>query len=181
MKNSKTVLFSAFRYLLPSAYENWLERMAEEGWYIDHFRQWSSVIMTLRRGEPKKYRFVYDPQVSPRKEYISTYEQFGWEYLGRMASAHMWRMEYNGERPQAFSDQESLVKRNKRTIAAVSVSFTIFLVTVLVVGAMLLVYNNSLSAADRTQIIIAEGLFGVIMLALGTVMLFLWKNESHGN
>jgi hypothetical protein len=82
-------------------------------------------------GKPKKYRFVYDPQVSPRKEYIATYEQFGWEYLGRMASAHFWRMEYEGERPQAFSDQEGLVDRNRRNLIAVSVSFFIFLAAVI--------------------------------------------------
>ena len=179
MIDKKTVLLSAFRHLLPSDYEDWMEKMAAQGWYIDRFRQWSSIIMTFYRGEPKKYRFVYDPQVTPRNDYISTYEQFGWEYLGRMASAHMWRMEYKDERPQAFSDQESIVKRNKRTIAAVSVSFIIFLITVLVIGALLLFMGKSLSAADRTQIIIAEGLFGTIMLALGTVMLFLRKNETR--
>jgi len=179
MTDRKIVLFSAFRYLLPSDYENWLERMAAEGWHINRFRQWSSIVMTFRRGEPKRYRFVYDPQVSPRKEYIATYEQFGWEYLGRMASAHFWRMEYEGERPEAFSDQESIVRRNKRTIAAVSVSFSIFLITVLVVGILLLFFADSLSEIDRTQVVVAEGFFGVITIALGTVMVFLRKNESR--
>ena len=179
MTDRKIVLFSAFRYLLPSDYENWLERMAAEGWHINRFRQWSSIVMTFRRGEPKRYRFVYDPQVSPRKEYIATYEQFGWEYLGRMASAHFWRMEYEGERPEAFSDQESIVRRNKRTIAAVSVSFSIFLITVLVVGILLLFFADSLSEIDRTQVVVAEGFFGVITIALGTVMVFIRKNESR--
>ena len=179
MTDRKIVLFSAFRYLLPSDYENWLERMAAEGWHINRFRQWSSIVMTFRRGEPKRYRFVYDPQVSPRKEYIATYEQFGWEYLGRMASAHFWRMEYEGERPEAFSDQESIARRNKRTIAAVSVSFSIFLITVLVVGILLLFFADSLSEIDRTQVVVAEGFFGVITIALGTVMVFLRKNESR--
>ena len=179
MTDRKIVLFSAFRYLLPSDYENWLERMAAEGWHINRFRQWSSIVMTFRRGEPKRYRFVYDPQVSPRKEYIATYEQFGWEYLGRMASAHFWRMEYEGDRPEAFSDQESIVRRNKRTIAAVSVSFSIFLITVLVVGILLLFFADSLSEIDRTQVVVAEGFFGVITIALGTVMVFLRKNESR--
>ena len=178
MTDRKIMLFSAFRCLLPSDYENWLERMAAEGWHINGMRQWSSIVMTFRRGEPKKYRFVYDPQVSPRKEYIATYEQFGWDYLGRMASAHIWRMEYEGERPEAFSDHESLVRRNRRTIAAVSVSFTIFLITVLVVGILLLFFADSLSETDRMQVVIAEGFFGVITIALGAVMVFLRKNES---
>lgn len=179
MTDRRIVLFPAFRNLLPSDFENWLERMAAEGWHIRGIRQWSSIVMTFRRGKPKKYRFVYDPQVSPRKEYIATYEQFGWDYLGRMASAHIWRMEYEGERPEAFSDQESIVRRNRRTTAAVSVSFSLFLVTVLVVGILLLFFADSLSETDRMQVVIAEGLFGVITIALGAVILFLRRNESR--
>ena len=179
MTDKKTVLFSAFRYVLPSDYENWLERMAAEGWHINRFRQWSSIIMIFKRGAPKQYRFVYDPQVSPRKEYIPTYEQFGWEYLGRMASSHIWRMEYAGERPEAFSDHESIVKRNRRIIAAVSVSFSIFLVAVMVIGILLIFYSDTLSNPDRIQLAIAEGFFGVIMLMLGVIIFFLRKNETR--
>jgi hypothetical protein len=179
MSDRKIVLFSAFRRLLPSDYENWLEQMALQGWHIDRFRQWSSIILVFKRGEPKRYRFVYDPQVSPRKEYIPTYEQFGWEYLGRMASAHFWRMEYEGERPEAFSDSESIVKRNRRTVTAVSVSFFIFLAAVLSIGIILVFFTDTLSGSDRTQLIIAEGFFGLIFLLLGMVMFFLRKNESH--
>jgi hypothetical protein len=179
MSDRKIALFSAFRYLLPSDYENWLERMAAEGWHINRFRQWNSIFMIFRKGAPKRYRFAYDPQVSPRKEYIPTYEQFGWEYLGRMASAHFWRMEYERERPEAFSDHESIVKRNRRTIAAVSVSFLIFFVTVLTIGILLLFFADTISNSDRTQLIFAEGFFGVISILLGMVMLFLMKSKSR--
>ncbi len=179
MNDKKIVLFSAFRHLIPSDFESWLELMAAKGWHIDSIRQWSSILMTFKRGESKKCRFVYDPQVSPRKEYIATYEQFGWEYLGRMASAHIWRMEYEGERPEAFSDHESLIKRNRRNITAASVSFTIFLITTLVVGILLLFFTDSLSETDRIQVVIAEGFFGLITIALGTVMVLLRKNESR--
>jgi hypothetical protein len=176
MSDSKIVWFSAFRHLIPSDYEDWLERLAAEGWHINHFRQWSSVFMTFQRGEPKKYRFFYDPQVSPRKEYIATYEQFGWEYLGRMASAHFWRIEYEGERPQALSDQEGLVDRNRRNFIAVSVSFFIFLAAVVAIGLALGFASDSLSAGDRTQLIFAGIFFGVILLALGYAMFRMWKN-----
>jgi hypothetical protein len=179
MTDKKIVLFPVFRYLIPSDFENWLERMAAQGWHISGFRQWNSLIMTLTKGSPKKYRFVYDPQVSPRTEYIATYEQFGWEYLGRMASSHFWRMEYKDERPEAFSDRESMVKRNRRIIAAASVSFTIFLITVVAIGIILLFFADSLSETDRNQVIIAEGFFGAITIAIGTVMIFLRKNESR--
>ncbi len=88
-------------------------------------------------------------------------------------------MEYEGERPEAFSDHESIVKRNRRTIAAVSVSFIIFLMAVLAIGMVLLFFADSLSNTDRTQLVIAEGFFGVIVIALGVIMLFLRKNKSR--
>jgi uncharacterized membrane protein YeiB len=179
MSDRKIVLFSAFRHLLPSDYENWLERMAADGWHINHFRQWNSIFMTFQLGKPKRYRFVYDPQVSPRKEYIATYKQFGWEYLGRMASAHFWRMEYEFERPQAFSDQEELVDRNRRNIIAVSVSFFIFLAAVIAIGLTLGFASDSLSAGDKTQLIIAVIFFGSIALALGYIMFLMWKNQMR--
>lgn len=176
MSDRKIVYFSAFRHLLPSDYESWLEQMAADGWHIHHFRQWSSLFMTFQRGKPKKYRFVYDPQVAPRPEYIATYEQFGWEYLGRMASAHFWRMEYEGKRPQAFSDLEGLVDRNRRNAIAVSVSFFIFLAGVTAITLALGFASDSLSAGDRIQLIIADMFFGMITLALGYIMYLMWKN-----
>jgi len=179
MTGKKTVMFPAFRRVVPSDFENWLEQMASEGWHVNNIRQWSSIVMTFRKGEPKKYRFVYDPQVSPRKEYIATYEQFGWEYLGRMASAHIWRMEYDDKRPEAFSDHASNVKRNRSNFVAVSVSFIIFLVTVLVIGILLLFFTDSLSEMDRLQVIIADGVFSAIAIVLGVVMIILKRNESR--
>ena len=176
MSDRKIVYFSAFRHLLPSDYENWLERMAADGWHIHHFRQWNSLFMTFQRDKPKKYRFVYDPQVAPRPEYIATYEQFGWEYLGSMASAHFWRMEYEGERPQAFSDLEGLVDRNRRNAIAISVSFFIFLAGVIAITLALGFASDSLSVGDRIQLIIADIFFGMIALALGYIMYLMWKN-----
>jgi hypothetical protein len=178
MKDKRIVWFSAFRHLVPADYETWLETMADEGWHINHFRQWSSIFMILKRGEPKHYRYVYDPQASPRKDYIATYEQFGWHYLGRMASAHFWRMEYTGKRPEAFSDSDSVVARNRRTMMAVSVSFFIFIFLDLFFAGMQLFFSKSFSDADRTQIIAAEVFFFILMVALGIVMLIIRKNEK---
>jgi hypothetical protein len=179
MNNKKIVFFSAFRNLVPSDYENWLESMAARGWHVSRFRQWSSMIMVFTRAEPGKYRFVYDIQVSPKQDYFSMYEEFGWEYLGRMASAHVWRMPYDEERPEAFSDSESLVKRTRRTIAAVSVSFFIFLMAVITIGLVLLFSAGALSETNQLHLVIAEGVFGLAAIALGSVMVILRKNQSR--
>jgi hypothetical protein len=153
--------------------------MAAGGWHVDQFRQWSSVFMVLRRSKPAKYRFTYDVQVSPRDDYFTTYRDFGWEYLGRMASAHIWRMQYEGQRPAAFSERQTLTERNRRNIRAVSVSFFIFLAAVITMAFVLGFAGDSLSGTDRLQVIIAEAVFGCIVLALGLVMVLLRKNESR--
>ncbi|MFA5375566.1 MAG: DUF2812 domain-containing protein [Dehalococcoidia bacterium] len=181
MKDKKTVLFSAFRggNVVPANFENWFERMAAEGWHVDRIRQWNSLWMTFKKGEPRKYRFVCDMQFSERKEYRATYEQFGWQFLGRMASFRVWRMEYQGQRPEAFTDKESVVARNRRTVQAVSVSFTLFLIMSIFYAVWFIFFPDSLSAGDRTQIIAAEAVFLVCAILLGIVMLRIWRNRRR--
>jgi hypothetical protein len=181
MKDKKIVLFSAFRggNVVPANFENWFERMAAEGWHINRVRQWNSLWMTFKKGEPRKYRFVCDMQASPRKDYRATYEQFGWECLGRMASMYVWRMEYQGQRPEAFTDKESVVARNRRTVQAVSVSFTLFLIMIVSYSVWLIFFPDSLSAGDRAQMIAVVALFSVFEILLGIVMLYIWKNRRR--
>lgn len=177
MSGTMVVLFPALRHVVPSDYEAWFEQMAAEGWHIDTIKQWDSVFIKFHRGIPKQYRFVYDPQVSPRKDYIPFYEQFRWEHLGCMASAHIWRMEYDGERPQAFSDQEGLAERNRHNITAASVSFFLFLAAVIVLSLAAGFAADSLSVGARNQLIAAATVFGAIDLALGYVLIQMWKSR----
>jgi len=122
MKTKKVVWLSAFKHVIPADYENWLEEMALQGWNIDRIGQWSSIRLVFMRTPPKKYRYVYDIQPNPKKDYRATYEQFGWECVGIMASCFIWRKEYSDERPEAFSDMQSIKDRNKRVVRASSVS-----------------------------------------------------------
>ena len=83
--------------------------------------------MTFHKTEPKRYRYVFDLNAFPRKEYTATYEQFGWEFMGQMASCFIWRKEYPGQRPESFTDQDSLTRRNKRVRNAVLACFLVAL------------------------------------------------------
>lgn len=96
-----------------------------------------------------------------------------------MASAHIWRMEYEGERPEAFSDQEDLSDRNRRNLKAASVSFFLFLAGVLTILLSLRFASNSLSVGDRNQLFYAAIFFGVIALGIGYFMIQMWKNRSR--
>jgi len=128
MKDKKTYWLTAFRYVVPADYEKWFEELAADGWHPVRVGQWSSIAMRFRKGEPKKYRYVVDMQPAPKKEYKTTYKDFGWEFVGQMASAYVWRREYAGERPESFSDIDSRRGRNRRFIWAVAVSFAAFLI-----------------------------------------------------
>ena len=123
MKNTKTVWFSAYRWVVPADYEAWLETLAKQGWNLQRIRQWDSIRMTFHKTEPKQYRYVFDLNAFPKKDYKATYQQFGWEFMGQMASCFIWRKEYTGERPESFTDQDSLTRRNKRVRMAVHAAF----------------------------------------------------------
>lgn len=177
MKNTKTVWLSAFTNVVPADYENWLEQLAFQGWNIDHIAQWSSVVMTFHSSEPKKYRYIYDIQAFPKNEYKATYEQFGWEFVGQMASCFIWRKLYTDKRPESFTSLESLEKRNKQVVYAVSVSFTMFLIVSLVLITNLIIAFSSLSTSDKVQFILGTILSSSFTLYLGYVMRKIYKNR----
>lgn len=179
MKNKKTVWLSAFTNVVPADYEKWLEDLASQGWHVDKIGQWSSIYMTFKHGKPKKYRFVYDMQAVPKKDYKTTYEQFGWEFVGQMASAFIWRKEYTQERPESFSDQESLEKRSKRVIAAASVSFILFLLAAIIVTVCFAVNFRNLVPGDILQFILGMVLTYVFTGYMGYVMNKINKNKQR--
>ena len=177
MKNKKTVWLSVFRNVVPADYEIWLEQLAMQGWNIDQIGQWSSVAMTFHRSEPKKYRYIYDLKACPKKEYKSTYEQFGWELVGQMASCFIWRKEYTDKRPESFTNHESLEKRNKQVISAVSVSFIMFLIVSIVLITDFIITFSNLSTSSIVQFILGTVLSFAFTLYLGYVMKKIYNNR----
>ncbi len=174
MSNKKVFWCTAFRYVVPADYENWFEKLAAAGWHPVKVGQWSSIAMRFAKGEPKKYRYVVDMQPLPKKEYKQTYEEFGWEFVGQMASAMVWRREYENERPESFSDVQSRRGRGRRFIGAASVSFILFLLGA--IGFGLGAIFSQLSASDRLQFALAAGFLLVLAAMMGAVLLKMRKN-----
>ncbi len=174
MKDRKTFICSAFRYVIPADCENWFEGLAAKGWHPVKVGQWSSLVMRFKKAEPKKYRYVVDMQPFPRNEYKQTYKDFGWEFVGQMASAYVWRREYEGARPESFSDKDSVKGRNRRFVGAVSVSFILFLLGGIGSAAGLIFGNND--PIDQMQFGIMSALCFAAAAALGLVMRKMRKN-----
>jgi len=177
MKNTKTVWLSGFTNVVPADYENWIEKLALQGWNVDHIGQWSSVVMTFRRSEPHKYRYIYDLQAFPKKEYKATYEQFGWEFVGQMASGFIWRKLYTDKRPESFTSLESLEKRSKQVVSAVAVSFIIFLIVSMVLIISFIVTFSNLTTGGILQFILGISLSFAFTIYLGYVMRKIYKNR----
>ncbi|MGI5891522.1 MAG: DUF2812 domain-containing protein [Bacillota bacterium] len=177
MRDKKTVWFSTFTKVVPADYEQWLEQLAQEGWHVEHIGQWSSIAMTFHRGQPKKYRYVFDLQAFPKPDYRATYEQFGWELVGQMASCYIWRKEYIDQRPESFSNSESREKRNKNVLAAVSVSFIALLVLTIILLLTFLGSFAEVSSGYKAQYIISMGFLAAFACYLGAVMRKIYKKR----
>jgi hypothetical protein len=179
MKNQKIAWFSALIHVVPSDYEKWLEDLALQGWQIDKIGQWSSLYLKLRQDAPRKYRYVYDMQALPGKDYKATYEQFGWAFIGQMASAFIWRKEYAMDRPESFSDPESLEMRNKRFLGAASVSFFMFLSITAALPVCFAVFFKQLDTEDILQFILGFVLSFSLFAYMGYVMKKIYKNRQR--
>jgi hypothetical protein len=91
-------------------------------------------------------------------------------------NCYIWRKEYSVERPQAFSDAQSIEERNKRDMRAVSVSFVLFSIAFLVTLVVFLSMIKSLTAGDIVQFAAGLLLSGGIALCLALVMRSIYKN-----
>jgi hypothetical protein len=174
MNNTKLCWWTPFRYAVPADYENWFEQQALEGWHPVRVGQWSSFAMRFEKGEPKRYRYVVDMQPAPRKDYRRIYEEFGWEFVGQMASSYVWRREYQGERPESFSDLSSRHSRNKRFFWAIAVS-GIMLALGALVAAGAAIFAPILPE-KRLELALEAGFCALIAAALGAVMVRIRKN-----
>ena len=133
--------------------------------------------MVLQKGRPRKYRYVFDMQPFPKKDYKQTYEQFGWEFVGQMASAMIWRREYEGERPEAFTDSESLERRGTRTAGAASVSMIMFWIAAIVIAVVLLLLYNEMPWEHSLELIILDVFMGTLAILMTVVVRKIYKNR----
>jgi len=179
MNNKKIAFLSAFQYVIPADYEAWFEDLAEKGWHPQNVGQWSSIAMTFGKGEATKYRYVFDMQSSVKKDYKLTYEEFGWEFVGQMASSFLWRKQYSGERPESFSDEENLVNRSKRFVWAVSFSFIIMFITAVIITVCFALNFTQLKFGYYVQFLLGLLISYSFTFYLGGVMRKIYKNKNR--
>lgn len=114
--------FPLCRYVIPSEFENWLEKKELNGWHIEKLNVFSFFYFTFKKAVSKKYRYVLDINLLPNKDYKEICIQFGLEPIERISNFFIWRQEYFDERPESFSDRDSLMNRNKRIRNAIKIN-----------------------------------------------------------
>lgn len=172
----KTEWLSVFRYVVPEDFEYFMEKLAREGWNVQSVGQWSSIRMNFVQTEPKQYRYVFDVNFAPNREYKALYESFGWEVVGQMASCFLWRKEYSGERPESFTDADSLERRNRNVRNAVLVSTVMFTVLLAALVPLFIITFSRLDADDIAQFVLGITLSGVFSAYLWWVV---WKIQKR--
>lgn len=169
--NTKSFWMPLFTKLIPADFETWAEQLALAGWNIGKLKTFSVFRLTFHKTEPKRFRYVYDlniPAALKFNDYKQTYEQFGWEYVGCFnANTYLWRKEYTGERPESFTDIESILNRNKRVRNAVAVVFAFSILVFLAFLAGIIV-----GAVSRKIEIIPPLACGLALVSLEGAYLF---------
>ena len=165
----KSFLLPVFRKYIPADFEKWMEQLASEGWNIDKLSTFSVFRLTFHKTEPKRYRYVFDMCFNSLKlkDYKQTYEQFGWEYVGRFnANTFLWRKEYTDVRPESFTDYESLTKRNRRVRNAVIAVFIMSAIAILTLLTGIIVC----ALVDTTEKILPLACVTALVIPLSTYL-----------
>ena len=176
-KNVKAVWWTPYKYAAPSDWERYMEDMAAQGWNVDKIKQRRSFRMVFHKTEPKQYRYVMDLNAFPKKDYMATYEAFGWEFVGKMASEYIWRREYTGERPEAFTDTASLEKRNMNVINVLRILLVVMLAGIAAVVIARFAVPDSFT--DWVDFVIPVAIFAVMAAALGVFLRKMYRKRTE--
>lgn len=97
----------------PEKMEAWLEEMEANGWRLVQVK-WSATRFYFEKGEPRKVRYCLDYQTEKDASYARLFQDSGWEMTYTNGMWYIWKMPYSAERPEIYSDLDSLIERNKR-------------------------------------------------------------------
>lgn len=170
------VLLPMQKYVVPADFETFLEEKAKNGYQINKLGQFNFFYIKFIKEKPKTYRYVMDLNAFPNENYKNTYLDFGWELVGQISSCFIWRKEYDSIRPESFSDQESITKRNKRVRNAIGATLFLLLLAFIIVFATI-IYCGIIGRLDKFPDLIFDLLLiGLISFYLSTVVYKVQKN-----
>lgn len=94
--------------------------MAKKGWHLKDV-SFAMMIFELKKDEPKNIRYALDYNNKVDDEYMMIAEDAGWKYIAKSTGWILFSKKYDSERPELFSDNQSIIDRNKRLLRFLSV------------------------------------------------------------
>ena len=141
----------------PERIENWLEEMAREGWLLFQV-DFASLRFKFIRGEANQIRYSTDYQENPGDDYFKLFKDDGWELVwSGIFGWYIWRKPFSGERPNIYTDKETIINRTKRSIR---VTWTLLLFNILLL-LLIFVLGPGLNKIEE-----AIGLTATLLLAI---------------
>lgn len=105
----------------PEKVERYLEDMCRQGWKVSWVSR-TCMGFRFERAENNNVRFCVDYQKTVSPDYRTLFLDAGWSILYESMGWFLWSKAYpeGGERPEIYTDVESLMQRNKGMLALVA-------------------------------------------------------------
>lgn len=95
----------------PDKIERFLEGMAAQGWHVISADR-MLVNFVFVKGEPRRVRYCADYQRVTSSEYTQLLADDGWSLIQTGCNWYIWSKPYETERPEIYTDTQSLIRRN---------------------------------------------------------------------
>lgn len=96
--------FVSLKKIVPSEMEYYLEEMAANGMMLKNLGEMGFFYFEFEEDIPQKCKYVVDISSLPKRLYIETLVDKGWEYMGKTGNCYVWRQVYEDKRPEDFVD-----------------------------------------------------------------------------
>ena len=120
-KDIKTVVRTFFAWQEEKE-EKWLREMSGKGWHLTRVGFFN---YRFEKGEPNDMVYKFDFKVLRKAEmndYILTFEDAGWEYIGNFGSWYYFRTNADGDHSlELYNDNRSKIEKYKRLLLVLGV------------------------------------------------------------
>jgi hypothetical protein len=99
--------------------EAMLESMAAEGWALKRVGG-ALVSYLFEKSEPARIRYCFDYQEKIKPDYLVLLSDAGWKLEHRSSGWYIWSQAYAGERPELYTDIDSLIHRSNAILWTLS-------------------------------------------------------------
>lgn len=99
--------------------EAYLEKQAGDGWVLANAGG-ACTSFTFEKRDSARIRYCLDYQDKNKPEYQALFQDAGWKLEYQGSGWYIWSMPYHKERPEIYTDEDSLIRRNSTILGSLS-------------------------------------------------------------